>query len=220
MYNQQCVINIMQKKKKRANWSKFALAPEIGPIFQGSPLQLGVSPPNLNKPVIDVRVWRGLVFLCPTIPMLPRPSPPDQRSDSWEAWPGCVTSSRSPPPPSSLGPWNIIVFARLRLVIARETARYRRAETRLKNRQLRFKGRGRSRAGHFSIPICHCQVVSAELTCFERRGFFLSASPFQRQINLVERLEYIIALNYGRLAFVFIEEEKRIEKKLSINFLR
>lgn len=101
MYNQQCVINIMQKKKKRTNWSKFALAPEIGPIFQGSPLQLGVSPPNLNKPVIDVRVWRGLVFLCPTIPMLPRPSPPDQRSDSWEAWPGCVTSSRSPPPSSS-----------------------------------------------------------------------------------------------------------------------
>ena len=152
--------------------SKFALAPEISLIFRGSPLQLGVSPPNLNKPVIDVRVWRGLVFLCPTIPMLPRRSPPNQRSDSWEAWPGCVTRSRSPRP---------VKYHRFRsLVIARETARYRRAETRLKNRQLRFKGRGRSHAGHFSIPICHCQVVSVKLTCFKRRGFFLSASLFQR----------------------------------------
>lgn len=44
----------MQQKKKAM--SKFALAPEIGLIFRGSPLQLGVSSPNLNKPVIDVRV--------------------------------------------------------------------------------------------------------------------------------------------------------------------
>lgn len=178
--------------------SKFALAPEISLIFRGSPLQLGVSPPNLNKPVIDVRVWRGLVFLCPTIPMLPRRSPPNQRSDSWEAWPGCVTRSRSPRP---------VKYHRFRST---------RWLSRGKPRVIVGQKRG-WKIGSYVLKVADDLMPDIFRSRYVTVKWYRSSWRVSnvvdfsflrhcfKEINLVEWLEYVIALNYGRLAFIFIK---------------